>query len=110
MKFGIRVDDRSFSKQSLFPCSRRWYQGEPEETMLSGTSSIEIQKEELNNIEQAYQKVSNYDGNMIYFLSSDEIYPGDDPGEIVMVEPKIIGKYEIIWDSDGFGITKIIKK
>lgn len=77
--YGLRSDNNYEEWQT----SRIWDLGEPTESCHSGLCVIRVTSE---NVEKALKLVFNYHGDNLYFLGADEMYDGEDMGEIILDE------------------------
>ena len=86
------------------PASWEWVDGMPTKRRLPGASAVKLDDYAVAHtdadlaarIEKGLQRVSGYTGDQLVLLGTKErFWPGNDPSEIVMQRPLVIGSWQL---------------
>jgi hypothetical protein len=102
-KYGLRVitenpkgDTEILKIGDTPPNSYTWDDGESTDVELEGTSSIEINPD---NIPAALQHIGPYSGDKVVLLGADSYSYGDDDNELILSDAKVLGTFhkDALW-------------
>jgi hypothetical protein len=83
--FRVEMSPISYKIGDIVQPSRVWVDGEPTDEYLNGACAISIDK-----LSYAYDGYEGYLGDTILILGSNNAEGGNDPGEIVMIDPIVL--------------------
>lgn len=102
-EFGLRVDDLETVGRAgdSLPASRIWIDGEPSSDFLDGTSTFGIADSSQSDVSRALRGMgllngssgNGYFGKVIYLVGGSRASSGEDPGERVIRDAKILAVY-----------------
>ncbi len=81
---GVRLDDKRYKIGEILPESRRLEDGEPTDDMLRGTSVLFYKIRNLSRYHTVYLH------NHAYVVTGDVLEDGEDEGEVIMRDAKVI--------------------
>lgn len=95
-EYGIRIDDidegDALKPESYLPDSRVWVDGDPTSDTLDGTSVIAMKPTEAS-IASAVRGSRDYFGHVVYVVGADYGSWGEDAGERVLRNAKVVAVY-----------------
>ena len=93
-RYGLRVTQEPLTVGSKPPNSRVWDDGDPTNDMLDGASTIEFDPTDLDSIENAIRAATSYDGDHVSVIGADRYEFGQDKGELVMKDGRVVATFE----------------
>lgn len=100
--FGIRVEDVDdpATKGDELPASRVWVDGEPTIETLRGTSTFGLSSARRSDVDRALRAMglrddarNGYYGRVIYIVGGDAREHGEDAGEHILKDAKVVTVY-----------------